>query len=404
MTASSQTIPTRAARPALELLERVGELADELVSRITAADRSYGDSGLLTAEELREACLTNLTAIIGALGGTEPARLQPARAVGRLKAERGVPIAALLHAFRLGGRLIWEQLTTRSPVPGDPEVRDLATSLWELIDTYSDTAVEAYRETEILLAHADAQAQSRLIRTLFDDNSGNPARALTALRTLGLPEHGTYAVVSIETDDPGTALPGNLVTTVKDAGARSVWDSQIDTHAGLLCTGSTAAIDRAAATLAGLVAGRIGVSTSFTSPHAIPGALAEARLAARSARPGSGRAVRFGDDPVAHLLVMLPEASRQAATQILGPVLDLPAPERDDLIVALQAWYACHGSTAAAAEQLHCHRNTVRYRLRKIRDLTGRDTADPAQSAELHLALQAVTLLGPGPMPADTSA
>ncbi len=379
-------------------------MSDELVTRIIAADRSYGEPGLLTAEELREACLTNLTAIIGALGGLEPVRLQPARAVGRLKAERGVPIAALLHAFRLGGRLIWEQLTTRPPEPGDPELRDLATALWELIDTYSDTAVEAYRETEILLAHADAQAQSRLIRMLFDDNSGNPARALTALRTLGLPEYGTYAVVSIETDDPGATLPGNLVTAMQDAGARSVWDSQVDTHAGLLCTGSSAAIDRVLAKLAGLVGGRIGVSTSFTSPQAIPGALAEARLAARSARTDSRGAVRFGDDPVAHLLVMLPEASRQAATQILGPVLRLPAPERDDLIVALRAWYQCHGSTAAAAEQLHCHRNTVRYRLRKIRDLTGRDTADPVQSAELHLALQAVTLLGPDPAPTGASA
>lgn len=404
MTAPSRTTPARAARPALDLLERVGELADELVARIVVADRSYGDAGLLTAEELHAACLSNLTAIITALGGAEPVRLQPARAVGRLKAERGVPIAALLHAFRLGGRLIWEQLTTRSPEPGDAELRDLATALWELIDTYSDTAVESYRETEILLAHADAQAQSRLIRTLFDDNSGNPARVLTALRTLGLPEHGTYAVVSIETDDPGAALPGNLVTAVKDAGARSVWDSQIDTHAGLLCAGSPASIDRAVTKLADLVEGRIGVSTNFTSPQAIPGALAEARLAARSVRAGARTAVRFGDQPVGHLLVMLPEASRLAATQILGPVLGLPEPERDDLIDALRAWYECRGSTAAAAEQLHCHRNTVRYRLRKIRDLTGRDTADPVQSAELHLALQAVTLLGPEAAPAVTSA
>src|SRR5690606_37921206 len=106
---------TTTARPALDLLERIGELADELVARIVGADRSYVDAGLLTAEELHGACLSNLTAIITALGGAEPVRLQPARAVGRLKAERGVPIAALLHAFRLGGRLIWEQLTTRSP-------------------------------------------------------------------------------------------------------------------------------------------------------------------------------------------------------------------------------------------------------------------------------------------------
>ncbi|MGK8467257.1 PucR family transcriptional regulator [Nocardia cyriacigeorgica] len=401
MTAPPPTAPTRTPGLAPSLLERVEAMADELVVRITVADISYADSGLLTAEELREACLTNLTEIISALGGSRPARLQPARAVGRLKAERGVPIAALLHAFRLGGRMIWEELTAGPAAPGDPELRDLATVLWELIDTYSDAAVEAYRETEILLAHADAQTQNRLIRTLFDDNSGNPARVLTALRTLGLPESGSYAVVSIGPADPGAALPGHLVGAMKDAGVRSVWDSQIDAHVGLLCPGPPAALDKAMSKLADLVDGRIGLSATFTSPQGIPGALAEARLAARSVVPGTRRAVRFGDRPVGHLLVMLPEASRQAATQILGPVLRLAEPERDDLIDALRAWYDCRGSTAAAAAQLHCHRNTVRYRLCKIRDLTGRDTADPVQSAELHLALQALILLGPQAAPTD---
>ncbi|WP_410870053.1 PucR family transcriptional regulator [Nocardia sp. A7] len=395
MTAPPPTTAAASLGPAEQLLDSVEAMAEELVARIAGADRSYADPGLLTAEELQQACLANLTAIITALSGTEPPRLQTARAVGRLKAERGVPIAALLHAYRLGGRLAWEELTARSGGPGDPRLHDLATELWELIDTFSDAAVEAYRETEIMLAHVDAQAQSRLIRTLFDDHSDNPAHTMTALRRLGLAEHGTFAVVSIETTDPGATLPGRLDGALKDLGARSVWDSQIDSHTGLLSSATPPAIERAAAALAELVAGRIGISTPFTSPTAIPGALTEARLAARSVRPGGHTVVRFGSEPVAHLLVTVPEASRRATTQILGPVLRLPAPERDDLIAALDAWYRCRGSTAAAAEELHCHRNTVRYRLRKIRDLTGRDTADPVHSAELHLALQAVTLLGP---------
>ncbi|MFI6221039.1 PucR family transcriptional regulator [Nocardia salmonicida] len=391
--------PTTTAASSLEpaelLLDSVEQLAEELVGRIAAADRSYADPGLLTAEELQQACLDNLTAIITALSGDQPTRLHTARAVGRLKAERGVPIAALLHAFRLGGRLLWEELTARSTGPGDPRLHDLATALWELIDAFSDAAVEAYRETEIMLAHVDAQSQNRLVRTLFDDHSDNPAHTLTALRTLGLSESGTFAVVSIETTDPGATLPGSLVGALRDLGVRSVWDSQIDSHTGLLSSATPVAVERAAIALAELADGRIGLSAPFTSPTAIPGALTEARLAARSARPGAHTVVRFGSEPVAHLLVTVPEASRRATAQILGPVLRLPTPERDDLIGALDAWYQCRGSTAAAAEQLHCHRNTVRYRLRKIRDLTGRDTADPVQSAELHLALQAVTLLGP---------
>lgn len=378
---------------AARLSDAVEVLTDILVGRIAAADPSYGESGLLTEDQLARTCRENLASVIGALAGTHPFRLQPARAAGRLKAEQGIPIAALLHAYRLGGRLVWEELTARSDGPGDPRLHDLATHLWELIDVYSDAAVEAYRDTEVLLAHSDAQIQSRLIRTLFDDHSGNPARVLEVLRTLGFPERGAFAVVAIDTE-PTAPLPAKLAAALDGLGVRSVWDAQIDAYIGLLSASSPAAIDRAAVTISSIVAGRVGISTVFWASHAIPAGLTEARVAARSVRAGATGAVRFGDEPVGHLLIAVPAAGRRAATQILGPVLELPDPERDDLIAALAAWYRCGGSAAAVAETMHCHRNTVRYRLRKIRDLTGRDTTDPRQSAELYLALEAWSLLG----------
>lgn len=386
--------PAPSAAPlAAALADSVEALTDVLVGRITAADPSYGESGLLTADQLYRTCVENLTAVIGALAGTRPLRLQPARDAGRLKAEQGIPVASLLHAYRLGGRLIWEELTNWSAGPGDTRLHELATRLWELVDLYSDAAVESYRETEVLLAHTDAQLQSRLVRTLFDDHSGNPARVLEVLRTLGFPERGAFAVVAIDTE-PTAPLPGRLTAALRDLGIRSVWDAQIDAYIGLLSAASPDALDRAAATLSACVTERVGLSGAFTTPHTITAALAEARLASRSVRPGAAATVRFGDEPVAHLLVAVPEAGRRAAAQILGPLLELPVAERDDLLGVLEAWYRCGGSAAAVAETLHCHRNTVRYRLRKIRDLTGRDTTAPRQSAELYLALEAFGLLG----------
>lgn len=377
------------SRLAAELLNSVDSLADELSSRILAADRYYSDAPFLTPEQLRAACLDNLTSILEVLAGT-PTDLDAARAAGRVKAERGVPIAALLHAYRLGGRLIWEELTARSKGPGDPELHDLAARLWEAVDVYSDAAVAAYQETEILLAHADAQTQNRWVRSLFEDHRDNPARVLEALRTLGLPENGPFTVTVIETNsDP--ILPSSLTSTVKTAGADSVWDVQTDSCIGLLTGATSGAIDRAVTKLAEV--GRVGLSAPFHSPHQIAAAVSDARTACRSAPSGCHEPVRFGDAPLAHLVVTLPEASRRAAAQILGLVLDLPQPERDDLLEVLHAWFRCSGSATAVAEMLHCHRNTVRYRLRKIRDVTGRDTTDPAQSAELYLALQAALLL-----------
>ncbi|NKY53033.1 PucR family transcriptional regulator [Nocardia vermiculata] len=392
---SSPVLSTRPMSPlAASLTDSVEAMTAELVDRIATADPSYAQTGLLTEDQLHHTCLENLTAMVEALSGNGPLRLRSAREAGRLKAEQGIPVSSLLHAYRLGGRLVWEELTSRSGGPGDPRLHDLATGLWELVDLFSDAAVESYRETEVLLAHSDAQTQSRLVRTLFDDHT-NPARVLDILRTLGISEGGAFTVVVIDSELPAP-LPAELSTALRDAGIRSVWDAQIDAHVGLLAAATTAAIDRVPAMLGAYLCDRVGVSTTFAAPHGISAAMAEARLSCRSARPGSAATVRFGEEPVAHLLVAVPEAGRAAAAHILGPVLRLPAAERDDLVEVLEVWFRCGGSAAAVAETMHCHRNTVRYRLRKVRDLTGRDTTDPRQSAELYLALEAFALLGDG--------
>ncbi|WP_025347105.1 PucR family transcriptional regulator [Nocardia nova] len=385
----------RSASPlAASLTADIESMTDELVARIAAADSSYAQGGLLTEEQLRSTCLQNLTSILDVLAGTGPLRLRSARDAGRLKAEQGIPIASLLHAYRLGGRLIWEESTARADGPGDPRLHDLATRLWELVDLYSDAAVEAYRETEVLLAHSDAQVQARLVRTLFADHSGNPAGVLDVLRTLGIPERGNFVVVAVDAE-PTAPLPTKLAAALQDCGVRSVWDAQIDAHVGLISAAAAATIDRGLTTISAFAADRVGASATFTTPHAIAAASGQARIALRSAPPGSAATTRFGEEPIAHLLIAVPEAGQRAAAQILGPLLRLPAAERGDLIAVLDAWYRCGGSAAAVAETMHCHRNTVRYRLRKIRDLTGRDTTDPRGSAELYLALQSLTLLGP---------
>ena len=71
----------------------------------------------------------------------------------------------------------------------------------------------------------------------------------------------------------------------------------------------------------------------------------------------------------------------------LGVLLDDP----DDTALAetLLAWFAADREAAAAAERLHLHVNTLRYRLRRVQDLTGVDLSDWDQRllAELQLRL-----------------
>ena len=59
-----------------------------------------------------------------------------------------------------------------------------------------------------------------------------------------------------------------------------------------------------------------------------------------------------------------------------------------------RAWFTNGGSTSRIARALHVHRNTVRYRIRRLQELTGRDLAQPLDAAEVHVALECVRLLG----------
>jgi purine catabolism regulator len=58
-----------------------------------------------------------------------------------------------------------------------------------------------------------------------------------------------------------------------------------------------------------------------------------------------------------------------------------------DLLATLRAWLSAGCSTAAAADALVVHRNTVTYRLGRIEQLTGRSLRDSRVRLELELAL-----------------
>ncbi|WP_009474419.1 CdaR family transcriptional regulator [Rhodococcus sp. JVH1] len=375
------------------MLESVDQLSERLVSRILSAEHGYVEATLLTPEQLYAACVDNLTAMLGNLAGSAPIRLEAARAAGQLKAEQGVPLAALLHAFRLGGRLIWDELMDRSEGRATNALLDMAAQVWALVDVYSDSAAEAYRETADLRAREDAESRGRLIRTLFGDHAANPAGAADALRTFRIPENSTFLVVSVEAAASPSAADV-VQSDLRGVGVDSVWDTEVDGRIGLLWAATADVLDSALDLLGRTGHGRIGVSSVFGRPGGTSRAVEQARIARRCAGHGGCTPTRYESVPVSLLLVSVPDAGKLASNQILGPVLALPAEEQESLLATLDAWFSCRGSTTAAATQLHYHRNTVLYRLRRIHTLTGRDFSDPIDAAELYVGLRAHQLLG----------
>jgi len=92
-----------------------------------------------------------------------------------------------------------------------------------------------------------------------------------------------------------------------------------------------------------------------------------------------------------------PDALRRFAATVLQGVEAHEERYGGDLLATLRAWLSAGCSTAAAADALVVHRNTVTYRLGRIEQLTGRTLRDSNVRLELQLALtiREIVRLGP---------
>jgi PucR family transcriptional regulator, purine catabolism regulatory protein len=73
---------------------------------------------------------------------------------------------------------------------------------------------------------------------------------------------------------------------------------------------------------------------------------------------------------------------------LLGPIESGEGHYGGELMRSLEAFIECNGQWEAAARRLYCHRHTLRYRIRKIEELTGRDLSSARDRIEFWLALR----------------
>lgn len=391
ITAPSGASPAEFARL---LVDDVEALTDELVERILTGEHAYAESTLITPDELREAVHANLDSVLRQLGGDPDEDLHAARATGRLKAEYGFPLAALLHAYRLAGRLVWDHM--RAACTDHPELLpDIGGDVWRIIDDYSTAAAEEYGRAVADRTTRHAELLRVELRALLDGVL-EPGRLHAAAQTLQLPVTGTFLVVCAEAgagaaDEPYAGVDRRL----RDRLVASHWMSDVQTRIGLLSLSTPHLLPQVLELLRTEASGRVGISAPFATPLEARDGLRQAELAMASLVPGAATTETYGRSALPLALAHSPAAARELRDAVLGPVLALPEADREALIGTVRAWFDCGGSLAATAEQLHYHRNTINHRLRRIEQLTGRDRSDPRAAAELYAAVLADRLFGP---------
>ncbi|WP_051732178.1 PucR family transcriptional regulator [Kitasatospora phosalacinea] len=382
-----------AARLAGHLLDRLAALTEETVRRIRDTMVVYRSAGPLPAGDLAESVRSNIEFTLRRLAHEDGPCLEAPRRTGRLRAEQGVPLATVQSAFRIGFAHLWETMAAESLRHGlatSEELVQMATDVWRFNEESTTAMMNAFNETTALLMVRRDQERSALVDVVLRGGMGNPGSVLEAADMLTLPYDGTFAVVVAHA--PGLArqaLP-DIEPTLREHDMGSAWRLTPDAHIGIVSMRAAAAIDLLVDTLRSQTVRRAGVSPCYTRLDQTPQALHLAQVAlASSARPDE-TVTLFDANPLPMLVASAPSTASRIGNQVLGPVMELPDGQREQLLTTMSTWFAVDGSADKAAKLLYCHPNTIRYRLRRIEQLSGRSFERRLDSAELYIALQAV--------------
>lgn len=355
----------------------------------------WTDYSPVPKEDLWEGCRKYLERILHILSGAVagPDGDDVAAAIGRRRAEQGVPLEVMLRTFRLGGRIVWESLVDQAHQDGaDPDAMlGVATSIWTVIDGLSSTLSTSYRNTELERVRRDDQRRHALVEDLLAGRARDIAFAQRTAKELDLPTSGAYLVIVAEmTDDSGFALRGQQ-DVLSALHIRSVWQVRADSLVGLVALEQRHK-ELVLDTLRPMARGRVAVSPTVRGLAEVGLAHQLALTTLGTSSYGTSELVTLEERFPEALLVQSPDLAQRLLESQLGPVLELPVRERDMLLETLAAWLEENCSTANAAVRLHCHRNTVLNRLHRITSLIGMSLYGRTAYVSLSLALSALRL------------
>lgn len=352
----------------------------------------------MVIEDVREVLAANLRVFVDLL--SSPRSLRTAEGdllVGSAarRAEERFPLPVLLEGYFAGSRACWERLADLVESEDAREVVEIGTAALEYLQFVTARITEVYLDTALRLRTHEWEARAELCTALVE---GRPTAELWC--RAGMAAWGERTIVVVHTtpgpDDPvgedpiGEELRARrrariLRDRLQGAGEDDVLEEVGPRKALVFLAGARdrQSLERVLSEVFADAADRWAAAWSSAAD--------DARTAA------AVRAAHDTADAAFHL-------GRYGRVHELGDLrlevqLTRPGPARDDLVRLLDPlrahpdlWRTLEeqvhgGSRAEIAQRLHVHRNTLDYRLSRIRDLVGLDPMSRTDALTLRAAV-----------------
>lgn len=301
--------------------------------------------------------------------------------LGAGELRQGRSLDALQAAYRVGARVAWRRVAAAGVEAGlSSEVLcDLADAIFAYIDELAASSVEGYAEAQQTAAGERERRRRALLASLLADEFDAEAVSHRARDAeWEMPREIAVLVCAAEDLD---AIARRLT---QDAIAGVVDDTSCVVIPDPAGPGRHAMIERTCrdrACALGPARPPRDARLSFERAKAGLEAITAGALPAR---------LVLADDHLADIALFEARGSTRAlASRRLAVLDDLKDGARDRMQETLRAFLDHRGNAAAMATDLHLHPQTVRYRLRQLRDLFGDALDDPEARFELELALRA---------------
>jgi hypothetical protein len=375
------------------MMARAPRLGEALADRLFREIDAYRDGTVVTKSEVIKSCAANLTFVFNSLAEHADVDVAPAEHTGTARALAGVPLPAVMTAYRIGFRFMWEETLATARAAGMPteSILNATARVFLAQDTFTQAMTSAYRQQLTAQILEQEEERSALVEALLSRQLTDMQSLWEAADLLRLPTSGPYVVVAAELPAIGKLGLPAIENKLSARDMRSAWRLLPDLQVGIVHLRGPAPPDTLgilAEVLHQAASTRVGISPPFDDLSETSGALRFARLAVTGKPSAESLVTAFDDTPLAVAAVSAPEIMAKIKSSVLGRLSELPQTEHAILLDTFDAWLQAGGSANDTAAKIFCHPNTVRHRLRRIEELTGRSLSRPRDIAELCLAFE----------------